>query len=369
MIVESKSSEMFIQNASKDGSQDVFFRTGRIGGSNSIVMTAKTMGAAIALMLTLVYSQSAKANIPFIDDQPSADANCPILVPESTENSDGSIGVRHYGCDVDGTNVVYTVSIPPGCESGGCGLILDNHGATMSAAQQNAGTKLRQFGWHATDRGAQAAYIVVQPNLTDLFDTQNPFDIASVVGGAYTNELSNIAFFIEHLAAVYQVDNDRMHMYGFSRGASTVSAIYCDVALRQLFASYAVGGGGISCALDAPLMIVNGISDPGKMQMNNALEDEVKAISGYSKTVIVNNPNWSTPSYEITWTGIHRKGNHRHIRLQAGAVMLESIKHSGSSYPAAGHCHANSDYNGWLTCYANMETGAKLLDFFIQNPR
>lgn len=369
MIVESKSSEMFIQNASKDGSQDVFFRTGRIGGSNSFVMTVKTMGAAIALMLTLVYSQSAKANIPFIDDQPSADANCPILVPESTENSDGSIGVRHYGCDVDGTNVVYTVSIPPGCESGGCGLILDNHGATMSAAQQNAGTKLRQFGWHATDRGAQAAYIVVQPNLTDLFDTQNPFDIASVVGGAYTNELSNIAFFIEHLAAVYQVDNDRMHMYGFSRGASTVSAIYCDVALRQLFASYAVGGGGISCALDAPLMIVNGISDPGKMQMNNALEDEVKAISGYSKTVIVNNPNWSTPSYEITWTGIHRKGNHRHIRLQAGAVMLESIKHSGSSYPAAGHCHANSDYNGWLTCYANMETGAKLLDFFIQNPR
>lgn len=328
--------------------------------------------AHLLLSLTLcaaTFSPAAVASIPLIDDQPIADDSCPISITSSTASTDGNVGVRHYGCSVEGTNVVYTVAIPPGCENGGCGLIFDNHGATMSAAQQNSGTQLREYGWTAPSRGASTPYIVVQPNLTDLFDGDSILDPSSVVGGAYANEMPNILYFVNHVIDVFQVDEARTHMYGFSRGASTTSAVYCNVATRSLFASYAVGGGGISCALDAPLMIVNGISDPGKMPMNNALEDEVKAISGYTKTVLVQNSNWSTPKWEFTLWGFKRKGQHRHIRLQANDIVLESIKHSGSTFPAAGHCHAVDEYNGWLTCYADMDTGAKLIDFFIQNPR
>ena len=223
------------------------------------------------------FAHSAMASsVPLIDSQPSPEDSCPISLAGSTENADGSVGVRHYGCDAYGTNVVYTVAIPPGCEMGGCGLIYDNHGASMNAAQQNAGTHLREFGWSATDRGAATPYVVVQPNLTDLFD-EGGLDPNSVAGGAYTNELPNILYFVDHVIAVLNVDRDRTHMYGFSRGASTASAIYCNATNRNLFASYAVGGGGISCDIDAPLLILNGINDPGKMPLNNALEDSVKA--------------------------------------------------------------------------------------------
>lgn len=325
--------------------------------------------ASLIALAAILPPERASAGVPLIDDQPKAEDSCPISITASTETANGGIGVRQYGCTVEGTNVVYTVAIPPGCELGGCGMIFDNHGATMSAASENAGTQLREYGWHATDRGASTPFIVVQPNLTDLFDSELILDWASVTGGAYQNELPNILYMVEHLASVFQVDASRMHMYGFSRGAATTSAIYCDVATRHLFASYAVGGGGINCALDAPLMIINGIGDPGKMDLNNALEDSVKAITGHTKTVIVKDPDWSSPTWEWTWTGVYRKGRHRHIRLQAGDILLESIKHSGSTFPALGHCHAVDEYNSWLNCYANMETGAKLVDFFIRNPR
>jgi hypothetical protein len=53
---------------------------------------------------------------------------------------------------------------------------------------------------------------VIQPNITGLFDTQNPFDLASLVGGAYTNELSNITFFVEHLAGAQS--NTHSHIRG-----------------------------------------------------------------------------------------------------------------------------------------------------------
>lgn len=328
------------------------------------------LGAGAVIVLMAVASvEDGHAGVPLIDDQPAAQDSCPVSVIASTETDSGGVGVRQYGCMVEGANVVYTVAIPPGCEQGGCGMIFDNHGATMSAASENAGTQLREYGWHATDRGAPTPFIVVQPNLTDLFDSELILDWASVTGGAYQNELPNILYMVNHLASVFQVDTQRMHMYGFSRGAATTSAIYCDAGTRNLFASYAVGGGGINCALDAPLMIINGIGDPGKMDLNNALEDSVKATSGYAKTVIVKDPNWSSPTWDWTWTGVYRKGRHRHIRLQAGDLLLESIKHSGSTFPALGHCHPVDEHNGWLTCYANMETGTKLVDFFIQNPR
>ncbi len=315
------------------------------------------------------WSVTANAYLPLIDNQPITFKSCPLGQPVSTESWFGRVGSMNVRCEVDGIDVVYTVTVPPGCEKGGCGLILDNHGMSMNAAQQNAGTKLRQHGWVARNFGAPTPFIVVQPNLTDLFDRNKLIDISSVVGGAYLNEIPNLLYFINHMIDVYQVDTNRTHMYGFSRGGKTANAFYCDIGSSQLFASYAVGGMDLECAIDKPMMLI--IGDGDFAAPNGIAEAEAVFLgqSGVTTRAIVNDPGYSRPNWVFTWSGLQRKGRHHHLRFTAGDRLLETIRHSGSTIPLFGHCHAANEYNSWIVCYANMETGRKLIDFFIRNPR
>lgn len=321
----------------------------------------------IAITLSIL-STSASAYLPLIDNQPLATRSCPLGKAVSTESWWGRIGSINVKCVVDGIDVVYTVTVPPGCERGGCGVILDNHGMSMNANVENAGTKLRQYGWTATRYGAPTPFIVVQPNLTDVFDREKLIDLDSFAGGAYYNEIPNIAYFIEHLYDVYRVDRKRTHMYGFSRGGNTVNAIYCEVGLRHLFASYAMGGQDFRCALDKPIMIISGDDDLGHPTAIADAEAQVKAMGGVVSRAIVNDPGYAKPDWKWTWGGIQRKGRHHHMRFSVNGTVMETIRHSGSTLPMFGHCHPADEYNNWLVCYANMETGRKLIDFFIQNP-
>jgi poly(3-hydroxybutyrate) depolymerase len=329
----------------------------------------KKLTLLLAALTLTVLSPMASAYLPLIDNQPITFRSCPLGQPVSTESWFGRVGSMNVRCEVNGIDVVYTVTVPPGCEKGGCGLILDNHGMSMNAAQQNAGTKLRQHGWVAKNFGAPTPFIVVQPNLTDLFDRNKLIDISSVVGGAYLNELPNLQYFINHMIDVYQVDTNRTHMYGFSRGGKTANAFYCDMGSSQLFASYAVGGMDLDCAIDKPMMLI--IGDGDFAAPNGIAEAEAAFLGqgGVTTRAIVNDPGYSRPNWVFTWSGLQRKGRHHHLRFTAGDRLLETIRHSGSTIPLFGHCHAANEYNSWIVCYANMETGRKLIDFFIRNPR
>ena len=330
------------------------------------------MNKLISMLMPLLLaglSSTATAYLPLVDNQPLTLKSCPLGAPVSTESWFGRVGSMNVRCEVDGVDVVYTVTVPPGCEKGGCGLILDNHGMSMNAAQQNAGTKLRQHGWVAKNFGAPTPFIVVQPNLTDLFDRQSIIDIESVVGGAYLNELANLRYFINHMIDVYRVDTNRTHMYGFSRGGKTANAFYCDIGSSQLFASYAVGGMDLECAIDKPMMLIIGDGDFAAPNGIAEAEAAFLAQGGVTTRAIVNDPGYSSPNWVFTWSGLQRKGRHHHLRFTANGRKLETIRHSGSTLPLFGHCHAANEYNSWIVCYANMETGRKLVDFFIQNPR
>lgn len=329
----------------------------------------KKLTLLLAALALTVLSPMASAYLPLIDNQPLATKSCPLDRAVSTESWFGRIGSINVKCVVDNIDVVYTVTVPPGCEKGGCGLIFDNHGMSMNAMQENAGTKLRQFGWTATRYGAPTPFIVVQPNLTDVFDRYKIIDTDSFAGGAYYNEVPNIAYFTQHMYDVYKVDRRRTHMYGFSRGGNTVNAIYCELGLRDLFASYAMGGQDFRCALDKPILIMSGDDDLNHPDAIANAEAQVKAMSGVVSKTIFNDPGYSTPNWVFTWGGLQRKGRHHHMRFTVGGKIMETIRHSGSTLPLLGHCHPTSDYNNWLNCYANMETGRKLIDFFIQNPR
>lgn len=322
----------------------------------------------ILVVFLMAFSQAGHAYLPLVDNQPLAFRSCPLDKAVSTQSLLGHVGSINVACTVNGINVVYTLTVPPGCEKGGCGLILDTHGMSMNANQENAGTKLRQFGWAARQYGAPTPFIVVQPNLTDLFDREKILDFDSVAGGAYYNEIPNITHFINHLITLYRVDSKRTHMYGFSRGGNTVNAFYCELGLSRTFASYAMGGQDFRCVPDRPLLMILGDGDSRHPGAIRDAEARVMALGGVKTTAIVNDPGYASPRYVWTWAGLQRQGRHHHMRYQAGDFILETIRHSGSTLPMQGHCHPSTDYNSWLVCHANMETGRKVMEFFIRNP-
>ena len=67
--------------------------------------------------------------------------------------TDTSAGSRVFTCD----GFKYDVTVPDACAAGGCGLVLDVHGATMSGKMEDANTDMRALG-------AKYGYVVVQPN-------------------------------------------------------------------------------------------------------------------------------------------------------------------------------------------------------------
>lgn len=325
----------------------------------------------ILFLLLAGFNTSAYAvYIPFVNNQPIAFKSCPIDRAVSTQSLFGHIGSMNVECVIDGINVVYTVTVPPGCEKGGCGLILDNHGMSMNAFTQNQGTKLRQYGWTAKSYGAPTPFIVVQPNLTDVFDREKLLDFDSFAGGAYYNELENIAYFTQHMIDIYNTDTNRTHMYGFSRGGNTANAFYCETVLSEMFASYAMGGQDFRCPPDKPLLMIVGDTDSNHLSAIDDAEAKVLSMGNVAINPIVNNPSYSSGKWEFKWrSGFQYKGLHHHIRYTRGDFILETIRHSGTTLPMQGHCHPTKDYSSWLTCYSNMETGRKVIDFFIQNPR
>src|SRR5689334_13901444 len=62
-------------------------------------------------------------------------------------------GHRVYACN----GITFDIEVPVACMSGGCGLILDVHGLTMSGPMEEANSELRV-------RGGAAGFVVIQPS-------------------------------------------------------------------------------------------------------------------------------------------------------------------------------------------------------------
>ncbi len=335
----------------------------------------KTTASTLALSL----SSLAQANIPLLDNQPFATDLCPISTNTNHTVVGGQITARTYDCVIADTNVVYSLAIPESCELGGCGLIVDIHGGSMNANTENNGTQLREYGNAAVSRGALTPYIVLQPSFTDVFDDNGSgIDIPSLINdvGAYMNELPNLTNVIDQVVNAFDVDEDRMHMYGFSRGSSTTSVFYCDEQLSQRFASYAVGGGGIDFCdpqPNQPLMMVNGLTDP--------FQEVLGSVTADTETLVLAQPNITHEILQISsswpnryigfsfWEGITWTGTHYHQRFENDDYLLETVRHSAKGFPYFGHCHPRTGLDRWLVCRADFDLGQKLIDFFIANPK
>lgn len=142
--------------------------------------------------------------------------------------TDVSAGHHVFSCD---GGIAYDVEVPAACAAGGCGLVLDMHGYTMNASQEEAGTRMRM-------RGDMHGYIVVQPTAP------------IVTGWVQPTHVPLVFAFVSDAAAAYVTDPKRAHAMGFSQGGGMTWRMICEHA--DFFASAAPLAGLIGCEFAPP---------------------------------------------------------------------------------------------------------------------
>jgi polyhydroxybutyrate depolymerase len=303
------------------------------------------------------------------DDAPLLDAagpDAPLLDAAGPDTSVPGLPAPE-GCftDVDAGHHVfdcgeirYDVELSSACAAGGCGLILDVHGATMNADSEDANTNLRALG-------AAAGYVVVQPTapLGALGPSWDP-----------ARDDPRVFAFLELTMRAMRIDPDRVHITGFSQGGFMSWRMLCQHA--DLFASVApaaaCGALFSHCAFTAterpsrevPVLYVHGRSDVIVGGCATAQRDAV--VAGWSMTldeVVSRDPRH-------TWT---------RWRSPTG-TPFEFIDHDWSAFSTIlrGHCLPGSPDIGTdrfgIDGYGCLDSavvpwGESVLAFFVAHPR
>jgi hypothetical protein len=279
-------------------------------------------------------------------------------------------GHRVYPCN----GLDFDVEVPPACAAGGCGIILDVHGLTMSAAMQDANSELRA-------RGGAAGFIVVQPSAKP----------SPPQASWSESDEPKIYDFLTRALAVYAIDPDRVHMTGFSQGGFMTWRFLCSHA--DLFASVAPAAAASSCPVignpagaaactftgtelpsrELPILYMHGRADENYIPYSCAQPQVNAIVSAWGLTA--NGVVESGPSYTRTrWS-------------DATGTVVELLAHDYSSSAQVpfvsaselqGHCFPGSNDPGnqpgqlfSFRCQqpAAFVWGAEIVEFFVAHPR
>jgi pimeloyl-ACP methyl ester carboxylesterase len=140
--------------------------------------------------------------------------------------------------------VTMDVEISAACATGGCGILFDVHGFTMSANVEDTHTRMRLLA-------PPLGFVVVQPSTTGLWGT-----------GQYDGVIWD---FMHATASVLHTDPDRLHFMGFSQGADLTFHMLCQHA--DAIASIAPDSGngcftpGTVPSTERPVLYVQGTKD------------------------------------------------------------------------------------------------------------
>ncbi len=292
------------------------------------------------------------------DDGSSSGGDMPEPITPSPVGCVTSVepGEHEFTCDGLGA----TVTVPEICVSQACGVILDVHGATMTAQQEDNNTNMRAIG---LERG----YIIVQPT-TDSF---------SWMAGHETRIMTGLYDVMD----AFQADTDRIHVMGFSAGGGVTFVLLC--AYSEVFASAAPAaatgqyfGAAPNCFGSTPpaneldILYMNGETDPFEsMEHVGQLEAKIVADWGFGQPEMVEG--------DATYS--------RTRRTNANGTKFELLTHTYESdeliilQPINGHCYPGStDHTasepGQVTGYGCKGTtsfhfGEMAMAFFEENPR
>ncbi len=266
------------------------------------------------------------------------DEECPITNIESTDSPDTP---RLYFCD----GIVFTVSIPNGCENGGCGLIFDVHGWSMSAEGQNDGTNMREVAWNAVDRGAITPYIVIQPNANGFPPSWEDGDEEIIYS------------FLQQAVIAWDIDQDRIHFGGFSAGGIRTHHFIC--RYYDVIASFAPIGTPFrnDCSPESwrpavPVFETIGKFDQNIFTVRDTRDLYVSLMGDYTETLVDSGPKFTHNSY----TGNGYEYEYLEHDFTGGALMN-------------GHCLPGG--TGLFSCTfgSDIKIGEKIIDFYIANPK
>ncbi len=264
-------------------------------------------------------------------------------------------GLHEFTCD----GLATTVAVPDACTQAPCGVILDVHGASMSAAQQDANTNMRALG-------QQYGFIVVQPT-TDSFSWMAGHEVRIMNGLFDVND-------------AFAVDESRVHVTGFSAGGGVTWVILC--AYPEVFASAApaaatgqyFGAAPVCFGSNPPspeldILYINGELDPFEpMHYVDQLVGKIVA-------------DWAMdPGVTIDGDGTFERVQH----TNANGTTFELLTHqyetdqSVIGIALAGHCYPGSTDHapslpGQLAGYGckgshALHYGETVVQFFVDNP-
>jgi len=260
-------------------------------------------------------------------------------------------GTRVFTCD----GLKYDVSVPAACVLGGCGLVLDVHGASMSGKMEDNNTNLRALG-------EKHGFVIVQPNA-------NPSPPSSSWNPSIDD--TKVHAFLTLAMAAYKIHSDRVHMTGFSQGGMMTSRFLCKYA--DLFASVAPAA-GTGCTFrgsdlpsrELPVLYIHGKTDAlVAYSLGTAQRDAAYAA-------------WKLGSETVVSTD----GKHKWTRRTSpSGTVFEFIEHTyeASSFVLRGHCYPGSKdlkstESGQLFGFACTEAGTliwgdEVMKFFVAHPR
>jgi polyhydroxybutyrate depolymerase len=279
-------------------------------------------------------------------------------------------GHRAYTCN----GITFDVDVPAPCVAGGCGVILDVHGLTMSGPMEDANDGMRA-------RGGAAGFVVIQPSA-------NPAPPQASWGAS---DEPKVYDFLTRAIAVYAIDPDRVHMTGFSQGGFMTWRFLCSHA--ELFASVAPAAAASNCAVignpagppacsftgaevpsrKLPILYMHGRADHNYIPFSCAQPQVDAIVSAWGLTS--NGVVASSPTFTRT-------------RWSDGAgTVVEFLAHDYSSSAQVpfvsaselqGHCFPGSTDPGTqpgqlfpFRCDqpASFVWGAEVVSFFVAHPR
>jgi poly(3-hydroxybutyrate) depolymerase len=275
------------------------------------------------------------------------------------------VGAGHHTYACNGLS--FDVEVPTACEAGGCGVILDVHGLTMSAAMEDANTELRA-------RGGAAGFVVVQPSA-------NP---APPQSSWSESDDPNIYDFLTRAIAVFRIDTHRVHMTGFSQGGFMTWRFLC--AHADAFASVAPAAAASNCtstpacsftgsevpSRKIPILYMHGRQDQNYIPYSCAQPQVDAIVSAWGLTA--NGVVASSATYTRTrWT-------------DTAGTVVELLAHDYSSNAQVpfvsaskleGHCFPGSNDPGGqpgqlfpFGCdqSASFVWGTEVVEFFVAHP-
>jgi hypothetical protein len=228
-----------------------------------------------------------------------------------------TVASGHHVFTCDGLK--YDVQLPSACSGGGCGAVLDVHGATMNAQAEDNNSNMRAIG-------EREGYVVIQPNASGSPPTAvwNP-------GVDY----DKVWAFFELALNAFAIDPKRVHMMGFSQGGRMTFTFACAHADRLASAAPAAETGCTQTELQAmkrelPILYMHGRNDALVNFNTAAIPQRDAIIAGWglgAPSVVGTDANYLWSRYTNP----------------AGAIF-EFIEHGYESPQALikGHCYPGS---------------------------